>query len=448
MTTIDECGAAGFGAPGVAEMEMKTVDAKAMGARPTHLMFVAIALLATVRPAFSQATVPSTTTRAALLDAARSALETQSAPPTRSSTERALYWYDNQHVLARLFARWKGFHLAGGDFPAGAGLKFGVGYDKALGSNDPDPDLPNRVGITARGAYSTMGYARGSVGISFDNLGGAPVDVLVLGQAYEFPQEDYFGTGIASSEENRTNYLLDSTEAGASARWRPRFLDFGGGVWFLNPRIGQGTDDRYPTTTDVFDPATVVGITTQPDFMRADLSAAIDWRDQPLHPHRGGRYGVVFSRFDDRDLDSYDFRRVEVSLQQYVPLPSRYRIIALRAEGVFTDADAGSEVPFYFQPTLGGARNLRGYREFRYRDQNSLLLGAEYRWEAWWAMDAAFFMDAGTVAPTRRGLAISDMKVSYGFGLRFHSNSAVVARFDLAFSPEGFVPLLRFEHVF
>ena len=40
------------------------------------------------------------------------------------------------------------------------------------------------------------------------------------------------------------------------------------------------------------------------------------------------------------------------------------------------------------------------------------------------------------------------MEVSYGVGFRFHSNSALVGRFDLAFSREGFVPLLRFEHVF
>ena len=53
---------------------------------------------------------------------------------------------------------------------------------------------------------------------------------------------------------------------------------------------------------------------------------------------------------------------MDVSLQQYVPLPNRYRVLALRAEAVLTDADAGHEVSFYLQPTLGGAKNLRGYQ--------------------------------------------------------------------------------------
>ena len=61
--------------------------------------------------------------------------------PQRSAIERGLYWYDNQYVLAKMFGGWKGIHLAGGDFPAGAGLKFGIGYDKALTSADPDPRI-------------------------------------------------------------------------------------------------------------------------------------------------------------------------------------------------------------------------------------------------------------------------------------------------------------------
>jgi outer membrane protein assembly factor BamA len=111
-------------------------------------------------------------------------------------------------------------------------------------------------------------------------------------------------------------------------------------------------------------------------------------------------------------------------------------------------ADANDQVPFYFQPTLGGSRTLRGFREFRFRDRNSLALTAEYRWEAWWALDGAVFVDVGTVAFDRCDLSLRDMDVSYGVGFRLHSNRAFVSRLDLAFSREGFIPLLRFEHVF
>ena len=63
-------------------------------------------------------------------------------------------------------------------------------------------------------------------------------------------------------------------------------------------------------------------------------------------------------------------------------------------------------------------------------------------------LDAAVFVDAGTVAAERKDLNLRNLDASYGFGFRIHSNSAFVARLDLAFSREGFIPLLRFEHVF
>jgi Omp85 superfamily domain len=419
--------------------------------RPVHYSVLGPVLAALLAPAASPAlaqTSEDSSTRASLMEQARDALASQSVAPQRSAIERGLYWYDNQYVLGKTFGGWKGFHLAGGDFPAGAGLKFGVGYDKPLTSADPDSRIANRFDVTARGAYSTQGYARLSAGVNARNLGGSHVDVDVSGQYYEFPQEDFFGPGMDSQESNRTNYRLDAVESGIAIRWKPSRLQLGGGVAYFSPRIGQGTDSRFPSTDDLFTTAAAPGLGTETDFLKTDLSAELDWRDNPAHPHAGGRYAIAVTNFDDRDLGRYDFYRVDVNLQHYVPLPDRYRLVALRAQGVFTNADTDKSVPFYLQPTLGGASHLRGFRESRFRDQNSVLVGAEYRWEAWWALDAALFVDAGVVAPSRQSLSLRDTEVGYGIGFRFHSNRAFVARLDLAFSREGFVPLLRFEHAF
>ena len=382
----------------------------------------------------------SATDRSAVLAAERDKKAEESTAPRRSRVERALHWYDNQYVLPKITSGWSGFRLAGGRFPAGAGTAAGVAFNRAPSS---------RLTIDGHAAYSTRGYRRASAGFTVQPFGAAPLDLHVGGQYYEHPQEDFFGLGPESSKADRSNYLLEATEANAELRWKPaKWIDVAGGMSFISPSIGSGTDSRYPSTDLQFNASTIPGFQAQPDFLRGDASAAVDWRDNPLHPHSGGRYGVQFSNFRDQDLDAYNFRRVEVDVQQYVPLPHRYRTLALRASGIFTDADAGNQVPFYYQPTLGGANELRGFREFRFRDQNSLLLTAEYRWEAWWALDGALFVDAGKVAANRRDLSFGDLDVSYGIGFRFHSNSAFVARLDLARSREGFIPLLRFEHVF
>ena len=269
----------------------------------TRLFRAAVAVFSVFLAAPVMAQAPSEpSTRASVLDQAREALATQSAPPRRSLIERGLYWYDNQSVLARGLGGWKGFRIAGGDFPAGAGMKFGLAFDKSLTTVDPDPDAPNRLALATRGAYSTRGYKRVNAAIDARNLGGRAVDVNVFGTHYEFPQEDYFGPGMESLESNRTNYLLEATEAGATVRWRVARLDFGGGASYLQPRVGSGTDSRDPSTEDVFGPATAPGLGSHTDFVKAEASAAFDWRDNPSYPHAGGRYQVTAARFDDYDV--------------------------------------------------------------------------------------------------------------------------------------------------
>jgi hypothetical protein len=420
--------------------------------RSTTPRWLAWSLLLMAVPALASADdeAAQNPSRAAALAAERDKKATETSPPERSFVERALYRYDNSYGFS-VFGNWHGLHLAGGDFPAGAGTKFGVGFKHAIGSSDLvlDPTRPNRMDVDAKAAYSTNGYGRAVVALNARDLGGRPFTVRVQGQHYEFPQEDFFGLGQDSRKGDRTDYLLRSTEVGAVLQWKPaKLVDVAGGVSYLSPRIGSGTDSRFPSTEQLFDPATLPGFSKQADFLRSDVSFAFDWRENPLHPHAGGRYTAQLSNFRDQELNGFDFRRVEVDVQQYVPLPNRYRTVALRASAVLTDADAGHQVPFFYQPTLGGSHVLRGFREFRFRDRNSLAMTAEYRWEAWWALDGALFVDAGTVAANRRDLTFRDLDVSYGVGFRVHSNSAFAARLDLAFSREGFIPLLRFEHVF
>jgi len=424
--------------------------------RTFFLLFCAVLATAVARPALAgqEAATPSGTpapeslTRAALLAAAREQKGLEPKPVERSKVEKGLYWYDNQYLLSRVFGSWKGLHIGGAGFPAGAGTKFGVAFDHAIGS-EQNPDRANRLDVNGVAARSTRGYQRYGGGLTMRHIGASALDARVWGQKFEFPQEDLFGIGQDSSRDDRTNYLHESTEVGSELRWSPaRFVTFTGGVAYLQPKIGSGTDSRFPSTDQRFDEATLPGLTAQPDFLRTDVGAAFELRDNPLHPHAGGRYAVTLSNYDDRDLSAYGFRSVTVDAQHYVPLPNKYRVVALHAAVVMTDAGAGQQVPFYYQPTLGGSQELRGFREFRFRDQNSLALSAEYRWEASWMLDAAVFVDAGKVAARRSDLNLRDLDASYGVGLRVHSNSAFVARLDLAFSREGFIPLLRFEHVF
>ena len=190
------------------------------------------------------------------------------------------------------------------------------------------------------------------------NLGGSRVDVGAFGQYYEFPQEDYFGLGMDSLESNRTNYLLDAIESGGAVRWKPSQAGFR-----RRRRLFQSACRAAEPTADSPRPrissaaATAPGLGTATDFIKVEAVRRLRLARQPLvsAQRRQIRSGAS-AKFDDRDLGQFDFYRVDVHLQHYVPLASRYRVLALRAIGAFTNADSGQSVPFYLQPTLGGHR--------------------------------------------------------------------------------------------
>ena len=108
------------------------------------------------------------------------------------------------------------------------------------------------------------------------------------------------------------------------------------------------------------------------------------------------------------------------------------RVIAMRMVLSFVNNDPGHRVPFYFLPYIGGSESLRGFKEFRFRDENMVFFNAEYRGEAFSGLDMALFYDAGKTTPERSQLDFTDMNTSYGIGVRFHSPLATVFRFEVA----------------
>ena len=81
---------------------------------------------------------------------------------------------------------------------------------------------------------------------------------------------------------------------------------------------------------------------------------------------------------------------------------------------------------------------------YRFRDQDAMLMDAEYRLPILRRVDAAVFYDAGTVAPTASALA-RDLKSDYGVGIRVHSATHVLVRLDVARGSEGTRALVTFS---
>ena len=157
---------------------------------------------------------------------------------------------------------------------------------------------------------------------------------------------------------------------------------------------------------------------------------------------------MKLDQFSDRNYDQYSFRRIDASMEQYLSFFNQKRVIALHARSVLSYPLAGNAVPFYMQPTLGGVSDLRGYRNYRFYDNNIFSINSEYRWEIFTVLDAAVFGDAGKVFHRDGDFNLKSLESDVGFGFRFKSREAVVLRIDTAFSHEGFGLWFAFDQVF
>ncbi len=252
-----------------------------------------------------------------------------------------------------------------------------------------------------------------------------------------FPQEDFFGLGPDSEREDRSDYRFESTSFDGVLGWQlnsKTVVAFRAG--YLKADIGEGTDSNFPDVQETFDESEAPGLTDQPDFVRTNTVAVFDYRDVPGNPHHGGSIGFSHSYFDSRDAN-LDFHRFVIDVRQFISLGSPQRVLALRFLTSLDEAKDGHEVPFYLQEALGGSSTLRGFRKFRFRDVKSLLLSAEYRWEAAPGWELALFYDTGKVFSDSSDFNLEDLEDGWGIGTRFKLPTSTFMRMDVARSREG-----------
>jgi hypothetical protein len=383
------------------------------------------------------------------LEALRRAKMAEVAPPDKDSVEKGLAWLEDGYWIEKIRAGWKGFTPTLGGFPSGSGQAFGVVWKTVgLGAEFPNRTTPNRIDITAQAAASLRGYLVGAADFNVLRIADVPLNLQVRAGWQRNSQEDFYGFGMDSSLEDRTDYLLEGGTVGTAVWWNaPTWLYVGGVVGGFDINVGPGTDERFPPTQDVFPPQEVPGLDVQGRFVKYGGFAAVNYTNRG-NPWRGGYYLASYELWDDIDTDNYDFGKLDIDLQQYIPFLMGKRVIALRAKTELTFTDGDHEVPFYAQPILGGHQELRGYNYARFRDRNSLLLAAEYRSEVWMAMDMALFLDAGKVFHDHAQLNFDDMVIDYGFGVRFKTAQSTFLRADFAFGGESFRYFFVFDGPF
>jgi outer membrane protein assembly factor BamA len=378
-------------------------------------------------------------TRVEEIEAAKETKLKALKPEEVSKAENFLRRFKDDRLLEKFGSGYNGFRPKIGNMVTGGGFAAGLEYMR--------DDLMNG-GLTARASaqVSTRAYQKYQLQGTLPKLAKGKLAVDLIASHRNFGGLNYYGQGPQSRLTGRSNYRLEDTSfdgiAGVSLG---KLLKVGSSAGMLLTNVGPGTDQRFISTDRQFGPAVAPGIDQQTNFLRYSVFTQLDYRDNPDGAKSGGNYVFQHSWYKDQELSRFDFRRMDIELEQHIPFLNRTRRLVLRAKGTFTETDNNKPVPFYLQPIVGGSDDLRGYRFFRFTDRNAVVYNAEYRWEVFSGMDGALFFDAGKVMPQRGMLAFSQLETSAGFGLRFNANNATFLRLDVGFSQEGFQVWFKFN---
>jgi hypothetical protein len=317
--------------------------------------------------------------------------------------------------------------LTFGDFRPGAGLGLGLGYAMRAGDRG--------IWRTAA-AYSTRNFKQVESAVDIPPLSMDRVRVHSFVRWDDAPDLAYFGRGLHASSADEVSYALRTMEAGAELQARTTgSFRYGAGASVLAVHSSDGAGFA-PVIGSVPPSPGTAGVGSSPSWLHTMAYAAFDSRTSPGYTDSGGLYRVAFHDYTHRG-NTFDFARTEIDLRQFIPVLHHNWIIALQARADLTRVGEGQQIPFFMLPSIGGRDTLPGFEDYRFTDNDSLLLRSELRWTPTSVVDTAVFVDQGTVAASAGELDLHDMKRSWGVGVRFHGPTFTALRLEVAHSVEG-----------
>jgi outer membrane protein assembly factor BamA len=405
--------------------------------RHTTLLFK-IALLAGVSAGWMAG--QDDASRLAEIAAKQEAKAAEAKPPEPNKIEKVFLRIKDKDWVRRFTEGGDGLGPKFGGLAPGTGFGIGARYKRS-------DLLDGRMKFAASATTSLRGDRKLDVELTAPKLARGKVFTTLYTVRHDYGRMQYYGSGPDSEKTGRTNFRLEDTAVDGTIGVRPmKPVTVGASAGYLFNNIGPGQDSRFASADQTYTPRQAPGIDIQSNYMRTGAFAQYDWRDNPDGPRRGGNYFAQVHDYRDQSFGTSDFRRLDLEAQQYIPVLNQRRVFALRARSAMTWSDR--PVPFYMQPSLGGGDDLRGFRPFRFRGDNLILMNAEYRWEIFSGLDMAVFADAGKVYDRKSEFSLSHLESSVGFGFRANERNRTFLRVDVAFSHEGFQVWVKFNNLF
>lgn len=255
---------------------------------------------------------------------------------------------------------------------------------------------------------------------------------------YRFlPEENFYGVGPDTKEENEAHYDYEYSTAflGMEFDLTRAASVFGLYRYDHNNTYELEEDDDF-LTNGIDTPEPLPGIGTRIKIQQIETGIMIDSRNRLGNPTSGNQTILSATYFDDVGENNYNFWKAAGDIQQYIHF-GHNRVLKVRVGFEITEAASGGSVPFYYLSTLGEVESIRGYKRGRFRDLKMALGSLEYTIPFWHRMDSFLFVDGGQVGATKEDFALKNVKWGIGGGLRIRDSRDVIAILQFAVGSEG-----------
>lgn len=345
-----------------------------------------------------------------------------------------------------------------GGFEQGAG--FGLGVELTTADSLPG------VEFRAKLLTSSKLYRRFEGQAYIPKLGSEKTH-LDLWFNYQLRTEDhFFGLGPRTPDNQETNYASDERSFNAAlSHDLTKRLQVGlyARVANTNGYRGENKDDppidgtytgRPPGKPGtVFNSTFLPGVNTNAKIFSYGVFAELDYRNNDAGLTKGG---YAYARFASSDglkndiFDDFGWNEVELDGRVYIPLFSNSTSLALRGYTELKDPKRGSQIPFYNLSWLGGRSYVRGFSNFRFRDNNVVVFSVEPRQTVWKqkedrGVDVFAFGDGGQVWGDNRSAAIrrasefdsQNWRFAIGGGVQYRRSKSLAVRIEVGHSNEA-----------
>ena len=311
-------------------------------------------------PAATPAQTSQAASRQAAIEQAQAAKVATLQPYVRNKGERIFQRIDT--LMAGGVLRWHPFFESA---YSGGGFTLGVGRANHVSAYNF---------IDARASYSIAGYKRAEVEFVAPRMFNRRAHLSVIGGWREATQVGFYGTGMDTSNDDRTNYLFQQPYGSALMTIFPtrRVLMLRGGAEFTrwSQEPGEGA---FPSVETGYTPANLPGLGADVTYLHTQGTVGIDWRTSPgLRPSRRlplpPRCTTIMT-----ETRTSGFRCSNTMRFQHIPILREAWVLSLRGRVQTAHDKDGQQTPFFMLPSVGGGHSLRGYSSWRFRDQNSLL---------------------------------------------------------------------------